>query len=210
MSVTLANSGAKDRRALDFYPTPHEVTVALMEFLDGLDIPLNQLTCCEPACGDGHMSEILDKSFAHVESFDIRDTGYGSVYDYLSGRAESCDCLITNPPFADSENFIRKAMSENRRVVAMLLKSQYWHSKKRLRLFRQYLPSYVLPLTWRPDFYFGQKSGSPTMEVLWTVWVDGRRDTKYVPLEKPVGFNLDDKGKGKVIHDTEIETDARI
>lgn len=186
MSVTLANGGAKDRRELDFYPTPDECTIALLDFLLSKNIDLNALSCCEPACGEGNMSKILEKYFNRVESFDIRNTGYGKQFDYLSGRIDTCDCLITNPPFIYSEDFIKKSVSENRKIIALLLKSQYWHSKKRLTLFRKNPPAYILPLTWRPDFYFGAKSGSPTMEVLWTVWLEKSTDTIYFPIEKPI------------------------
>jgi hypothetical protein len=51
----------------------------------------------------------------------------------------------------------------------MLLKSQYWHAAKRHQLFNTHTPAYILPLTWRPDFMFGERGGAPTMDVLWTV-----------------------------------------
>ena len=38
------------------------------------------------------------------------------------------------------------------KVIALLLKSQYWHSQKRVALFEKYPPAYVMALTWRPDF----------------------------------------------------------
>lgn len=44
------------------------------------------------------------------------------------------------------------------------------------------------PLTWRPDFHFGAKGGSPTMECAWTVWDRVPSNvTQYVPLLKPTG-----------------------
>ena len=44
-----------------------------------------------------------------------------------------------------------------------------------------------VPLSWRPDFLFGSKSGAPTMEVLWTVWKApyDNATTLYEPLLKP-------------------------
>ena len=49
MTDVLANRSAKDRRKLDFYPTPPDVTHALMQFLN-----LPKTTVWECACGEGH------------------------------------------------------------------------------------------------------------------------------------------------------------
>jgi hypothetical protein len=192
MSKILANGGDKEkRRALDFYPTPPEVTVALCEFLKREIAPaMRHNGCHEPACGEGHMSKVLEKYFKKVYSTDIRDTGFGSVLDFLEATPVGWDArvCITNPPFDRSEEFIRKAVKEYS-VTAMLLKSQYWHAAKRQKLFEETKPAYVLPLTWRPDFLFdtrGEKKAAPTMEVLWTVWVRGYvGHAKYIPLSKP-------------------------
>ena len=74
----------------------------------------------------------------------------------------------------------------------MLLKSQYWHAAKRAQLFREIPPSYVLPLTWRPDFLFkernGEKGASPLMDVMWCVWLTPHMQgayTEYKPLMRP-------------------------
>jgi len=111
---------------------------------------------------------------------------FDPVWD--SSPISSSDEIITNPPFNLSEQFIRHAIGQAG-VVAMLLKSQYWHAQKRIDLFKEYPPAYVLPLTWRPDFLFDQRAngvkGSPTMEVHWTVWVQGDYDTRYRLLKKP-------------------------
>lgn len=110
---------------------------------------------------------------------------YKSSVDFLEYSAPCCDWIITNPPFSKATEFITHAL-ELGKPCAFLLKSQFWHAKSRLNLFRENPPSYVLPLTWRPDFLHGTKSGSPTMECLWTVWC-GKRETVYYPLEKPKG-----------------------
>jgi len=184
-TVNLANSSTTSkRRELDFYPTPPDVTHALMRFLDFRPIKI-----WEPACGDGAMGDVL-KMYAHdVICTDLRVTGYGEGgIDFLTERRD-CDAIITNPPFNLSEDFIRHALTQAG-TVAMVLKSQYWHAKKRSALFQEFPPAYVLPLTWRPDFLFntrqpGDKVG-PTMEVHWTVWMAGRTDTRYQILGRDV------------------------
>lgn len=166
----------RSRRKLDYYPTPPEVTEALMDFLK-----LEPITIWECACGDLSMSKVLEEYGHTVISTDIE-----KGTDYLRST-QVCDAIITNPPFNQSADFIEKALSESR-IVAMLLKSQYWHAKKRYDLFMNNPPSYVLPLTWRPDFLWqerknGEKS-APTMEMCWTVWIEGDNITKYIPLKR--------------------------
>ena len=182
--LTLANGGDKrNRRELDFYPTPPEATHALMQFL-------NLSPCCvwEPACGNGAMAEII-KLYGHdVIASDIQ-TEYGrSNTDFLSEilPKKKVDAIVTNPPFALSVAFINRAVSIAP-TVAMLLKSQYWHSAKRIDLFINHSPAYVLPLTWRPDFGGG---GAPTMDVLWTVWIQDSVKTQYQLLRKPIKASM--------------------
>jgi hypothetical protein len=188
MTAALANGGdATNRRALDFYPTPPDVTRSLLGFL-----ALQPCTIWEPACGDGAMARVLAGDGHTVLSTDIRHTGFGQGdVDFLTASPLECDAVITNPPFAASEQFIRKALA-TAPLVAMLLKSQYWHAQKRHALFTEHPPAWVLPLTWRPDFLDGERGGSPTMDCIWTVWQRGDRDTKYRPLAKPVNLRTPD------------------
>lgn len=179
----LANRSAIDRNKTDFYETPPEVTVALLDFLERKN--LISPGCCiwEPAAGRGKMERVmLDRGYA-VMGTDLHPqiVGQPSV-DFLQAEMP-CNWIITNPPFSIATDFIRHAM-ELGKPCAFLLKSQFWHARSRLQLFRENPPSYVLPLTWRPDFLYGAKSGSPTMEILWTVW-SGGHDTIYCPLERP-------------------------
>jgi len=178
----VANGGAKEnRRALDFYPTPPEVTIALMEFLN-----LKNKLVWEPACGMGAMSQVIESYGLEVISTDINLECYGEGgVDFLGETVYDCDAIIT--PFNMSEQFIRKAVKVAP-IVAMVLKSQYWHAAKRLKLFEDHPPAYVLPLTWRPDFLFdhranGEKS-APTMDCIWTVWDCDLKSTVYEPLKK--------------------------
>lgn len=187
---SLANAAGKDtRRELDFYPTPSEVTHALLKFLiAGGNLPDGDaaidFSIWEPACGDGAMSSVLSDYGFYVYSTDLRETGYGvGGVNFLTTEYD-CDAVITNPPFNVSEDFIRHALDQAP-IVAMLLKSQYWHAKKRAPLFGEHPPAYVLPLTWRQDFMGGSRGGAPTMEVHWTVWIQGVVDTRMRILTKP-------------------------
>lgn len=165
------------RNASDFYPTPPEATQALLEFLQ----IRHGTKVWEPACGEGHMVDVMKANGLEVIGTDI-NTGT----DFLTAdMPEGTEWIITNPPFSLAEQFIRKSADHNV-AFAMLLKSQYWHAAKRVALFSTVTPAYVLPLTWRPDFLFKTRGkGSPLMDVNWCVWVPGARKTEYIPLVRP-------------------------
>lgn len=192
-AVNLANNSTQvERREQDFYPTPDNVTHALMRFLHDQSIIKPHAMIWEPACGDGAMSKVIESYGYTVASSDVReDSGYGrGGIDYLNTPCDwRYDGIITNPPFKIAADFVKKAVNEAP-VVALLFKSQYWHAEKRTKLFNEFQPAWVLPLNWRPDFKAAEnaangKKGAPLMEVLWTVWVRGNTDTRYRILSKP-------------------------
>jgi len=75
MSRQLTGGGPKEnRRDLDFYPTPPECTIALMDFLK-----LDPITIWEQACGNYSMSNILKQYGHEVISTDII---YGDDFFY--------------------------------------------------------------------------------------------------------------------------------
>lgn len=175
-------NSAAGRRQSDLYPTPPEVTVALLRFLN---FP-SGVSVWEPAAGDGDMADVISQYAFPVYVTDIRD---GT--DFLQSCIDGADWIITNPPFSLAEEFIRHAAELNK-PFAMLLKAQYWHAAKRAKLFEELPPSYILPLTWRPDFFFkerdGKKGGSPLMDVMWCVWLTPwmkNVQTVYQPLLRP-------------------------
>lgn len=180
LTASRINGGntAYERVESDFYPTPPEPTIALMDFLQ---LPKDTVIW-EPACGKGDMSSVIKNMGYTVKESDIQ---FGD--DFLECPFFECDWIITNPPFSLSEKFIRRCC-EHKRPFALLLKCQYWHAKKRLSLFKETHPSYILPLTWRVDFLKKKRGkGAPLMDVMWVVW-DTEYSGKYplyVPLEKP-------------------------
>lgn len=178
----LTNRTTQKRKESDYYPTPSECTQALIDFLD---LP-KRYTIWEPACGEGFMTKVFKDNGYEVISTDINQYGFSdNLEDFLTSPGKQCDWIITNPPFSLSEEFILKCISL-RKPFALLLKSQYWHAKSRFSLFMKHRPSYVLPMTWRPDFEFGKRGGAPTMECIWTIWnEDPSKYTIYLPLKKP-------------------------
>lgn len=177
-SQIMGGNPGKRRAESDYYPTPPEATQALLDFLK-----LRHGTkVWEPACGDGDMVAVMDEY-----GLDVTATDLNAGTDFLlADMPEGTEWIITNPPFSLAEEFIRKS-AEHGVPFAMLLKSQYWHAAKRVALFSQITPAYVLPLTWRPDFLFKnhEKRSAPLMDVNWCVWLPWAKHTEYIPLKKP-------------------------
>ena len=178
MSDALKIIGAHGkRRDNDFYPTPPECTIVLLNFLEERFLIRKSDVIWEPACGSFAMVDVMKQRGYHVIGTDIEQG-----QDYLTfDLKEKHDWIITNPPFCLAKEFIERSTEKNR-PFAMLLKSQYWHSAKRRRLFLENQPAYILPLTWRPDF---SGKGASMMDMIWCVWVGKSNTTQYIPLEKP-------------------------
>lgn len=196
------------RKPADFYPTPPDVTIALMDFLN-----INERIVWEPACGDGAMAEVL-RSYGHdVIATDLRDdSGYGKGgVNFLDTTPDEhwhiADWIITNPPFNVAAKFIEHALSITPNV-AMLLKSQYWHASSREKLFEEHPPTWVLPLTWRPSFLEAERGNSPLMDVVWCIWTDvpptehqmklvfpNGKSVHYAPLPRPAAYRRNGRRK---------------
>lgn len=177
VSPQMIGGNPNQKRSLtDFYPTPTEVTQVLLDFLH---LPTSTVIW-EPACGEGDMVFTMQQNGYSVIATDIV---HGQ--DFLTEPLPECDWIITNPPFSVSEKFIERC-AEHGKPFALLLKSQYWHAKKRHGLFLKYPPTAVCPLTWRPDFLFKKgKKGAPLMDVMWCVWQPPYiSKTTYCPLGK--------------------------
>lgn len=174
--INIVGAGG-NRRDNDFYPTPPECTVALLNFLEERFLIKPGDTIWEPACGDGAMSSVMQSKGYSVIGTDII---YGQ--DYLTFDIDSDpDWIITNPPFSVAQEFISRSASK-KKPFALLLKSQYWHSAKRLKVFQEFRPAFVLPLTWRPDF---TGNGRSLLDMTWVVWIGNSPVTCYLPLSKP-------------------------
>lgn len=171
----IGGNPSKKRSETDFYPTPREVTESLLRYLD---LPKSTIIW-EPACGEGDMVSVMQRAGYSVIATDL---SYGQ--DFLTEPLPACDWIITNPPFSISDKFIRRCV-EHGKPFALLLKSQYWHVKKREELFWTTPPAAVCPLTWRPDFLFKKRKerGNPLMDVMWCIWKPPHEGpTAYCPL----------------------------
>jgi hypothetical protein len=175
----------RGRQVNDWYPTPFEVTKAVMP---KLRLHSNSKVW-EPCAGNGAMVDEIKIGVPGISVFasDIcsqrSDIVEANFFDYTE-PPDGHDYLITNPPFNLAADIIDHAFKIGVKSMALVLKATYWHAKGRKALFDRHTPSFVMPLTWRPDF---MGLGRPTMEISWVVWEPfGAVYPAYIPLSKPV------------------------
>lgn len=182
LGMAMAGGSTNKRQELDFYPTPSECTIAMMDMVPDF----HGEETAEPACGDGSISKVLESFYGcKVHSSDIADRGYGATgVDFFSVKKAPCRLMITNPPFVHAEGFIRHGFGIGFRAMALLLKLSFFNAASRRKLFFEFPPVAVMPLTWRVDFL---GLGRPTMECAWFVWdKDSESDYPiFYPLERP-------------------------
>ena len=78
-----SNNSELERERDDYYATHPETVEALLEQLKKDDVKLNN-NIWEPACGEGHISKVLENHGYNVFSTDLVDRGYGiGVVDFL-------------------------------------------------------------------------------------------------------------------------------
>lgn len=126
-------------RALNYFPTPLWGTRAGAEILREIDPEARSIW--EPACGEGHMAEVLKEYFPTVVATDIHDHGYpgSGVEDFLliddaPHNADKIDWVMSNPPFEHAAEFIRRGLIFARRGVAMLLRVAFLEGTERYPL----------------------------------------------------------------------------
>ena len=168
-------SMSRERVENDYYATPPESTIALLErekFFGGI---------LEPCCGEGHISEVLKNYGYEVISNDLVDRGYGEFNeDYLKATELKADNVVTNPPFKYAKEFIEKSLHDTTGKVAMFCKVQLLEGVSRREMFENTPLKTVYVFTKRQN---PLRNGSPvdengkkwssTMCFAWFVWEHG-------------------------------------
>lgn len=172
-----SNHSDSDRAELDYYATDPEAVEKLLQKENFFPY------VWEPACGEGHISEVLKKHGYKVTSSDIVDRGYkhqSTTEDFLrvfvSGRNEKD--IITNPPYAMAKEFVEHALeiSQESVKVAMFLKLTFLEGAKRKQLFDKYPPKRIYVFRNRIDCWKnGEKPEKASKAVCyaWFIWVKG-------------------------------------
>lgn len=138
----------------------------------------------ECACGEGHISKVLEKHGYDVLSTDLINRGYikqQATLNFLDNDMSNKNeyDIVTNPPYKYAAEFVERALeiSKEGTKVAMLLKIQFLESERRGKLFDKNPPKRIwvarkrLNTARNGDFEnFG--SGS-AMLLAWFIWEKG-------------------------------------
>ena len=198
----------ESKESLDSFPTPPWATRTFLENTLGGKAALSDMTCLEPACGQGHMSKVLKEYFNSVDSSDIHNYGYGAVSDFTKTAFEpdSYDWVITNPPFKLAENFIDLSLKIARHGVAMLTRTVFIESKGRFeRLFSQNPPSSFAQYVERVPMVKGRldRKASTATGYGWLIWDKQKLGQTYLewipPSRKEFELDSDYEDPTKVV-----------
>lgn len=135
----------------------------------------------ECACGEGHLSKVLEANGFEVISTDLIYRGFGDPepLDFLKNTLENFEGdIITNPPYKYALEFVEQALNSVQpgRKVAMFLKLQFLEGKSRKQFFIQnppktiYVSSSRLMCAMNGEF---EKCSSRAVAYAWFVWEKG-------------------------------------
>lgn len=170
-----SNHTPDERAQFDYYatdPQAVEMLLALETFAPVI---------WEPACGEGHISNVLAAHGYEVISTDLIYRGFGEPepMDFLTETFPDFEGdIITNPPYSAGLEFVKRALETVRPggKVAMFLKVQFLEGKRRGEFFKKSPPRSVYISRSRLACY---KNGDLTtnsesaIAYAWYVWEKG-------------------------------------
>ena len=140
----------------------------------------------EPACGEGHISKVLEAHGYDVISTDLIYRGYGEKepYDFLT--SDECDLredIITNPPYKRTIEFLEKALSMivDKQYVALLLKITFLSGKTRHEFYKKNPPKQIYVFSDRIECAKnGIFEGKKAVDYIWAIWEKGYEGPTYL------------------------------
>lgn len=142
-----SNHSKKERENNDYYATDPKSLEIFLKKIEQDEIKLHD-RIWECACGQGHLSKVLEQKGYNVFSSDLIDRGYGDgIIDFLkySKNERLRADILTNPPYKYAKEFVEHALDiqEDGFYVIMFLKIQFLEGQARKELFKKYPPKYV-------------------------------------------------------------------
>ena len=166
-----ASNHVKDeRQTMDYYATEPKATELLLQAYPNFENVL------EPACGEGHISEVLKLNGIKTTSYDIVDRGYGDGAKNFFDITEWNGDMVTNPPYKYALEFVKHALKiiPTGNKVAMFLKVQFLEGKKRGVFFRKTPPAFIYVsssrLTCAKNGDFVKYKHSSAVAYAWFIW----------------------------------------
>jgi hypothetical protein len=180
-TIGARNYAYEDREINDYYATEPKALEMLLEkehFSDNI---------WECACGEGHLSRVLEAHGHTVLSTDLIDRGYGTGgVDFLTYQGGFNGDIITNPPYKYALDFVRKALDiiPNGHKVAMFLKLQFLEGKARRDFFENtpprkvYVSSSRLHCAMNGDFEKYKRMNA--VAYAWFIWEKGNHEEPII------------------------------
>ena len=171
-----SNHAADQRETFDYYATDPKAVEMLLEMETFAPV------IWEPACGEGHISKVLQAHGHEVISTDLIYRGFGDPepLDFLKETIDDFEGdIITNPPYKYALQFVEQALNSVQpgRKVAMFLKLQFLEGKKRKEFFKENPPKVVYVSSSRLNCAMnGDFESYPSNNAIcyaWFVWEKG-------------------------------------
>lgn len=178
-TIGARNYATEDREENDYYATPPKAVELLLQREQFRKV------IWECACGEGHISRVLETNGHSVFSSDLIDRGYGVKMDFLSEKSVPEEIvgkefdLITNPPYSKSLEFVRHALDLLKPgcKAAMFLKIQFLEGKERRKLYDELPPKTVYISSGRlvcaKNGDFEAYKGANAVGYAWFLWEKG-------------------------------------
>lgn len=181
-SVRNCNVRRADAEPNDYYATEPRAVELLLEQEEFAE------KIWEPACGEGHISKVLEAHGHTVLSSDLIDRGYGHPgLDFLHCPPDEFDGdIITNPPYKHAKEFVEKALEQvaDGAKVAMFLKLTFLEGQGRREMFHNTPPHTVYVAPGRLQCgKNGCFDGTSMVAYAWYVWrkgYDGPTTIKWI------------------------------
>lgn len=175
----------KKRMENDFYQTPTQLTIYLIELLEKEEILHPNHLILEPCVGDWSIAYPLQMRGYSIQTNDIDTAKRADIYEdaryclsdiWLDGE-DKVDWVITNPPFNQSAAILANALYHAKIGVAFLLRLSFLEptekGNSRRWLLNDYADSlrFIIPINPRPRFRLdvGDK-GTDSVTVAWYIW----------------------------------------
>ncbi len=180
-----SNHTSEDRQREDYYATHPDMVRDLLN----AGAPLRQRVW-EPACGAGHIVNVLRERGHEVYATDIVDRGCpdSCFQDFLwefDGAPMGDVDIMTNPPYATAREFVERALQVVKpgANVWMLLKLSFLEGQSRKRLFNDTPPADVWVFSERRTCakngdFTRYKAGA--MAYAWFHWIKGYNNQTIV------------------------------
>jgi len=174
---------ARNAHISDYYITPvSDIRLFLREFDSAVKLDWSRCSVLDPCAGgdDRHPMSYptaLQEEFnaVNIETVDIREDSLAKMkMDYLEYQSDKKpDVIITNPPFKDALDIIKKALEDVKDDgwVIMLLRLNFFGSKQRKAFWDDFMPKYAF--VHHKRIGFTENGGTDSIEYIHCCWQKG-------------------------------------